>query len=183
MWPIEAPAQRPWRPEGNPVACCWCPSAGHPGWLTMKMAIQNWWLNPKCGRNRCLRHHQGRRKQANWTIASISDATMYSLRLYTAMAITACPVMSYAASLGPDEAASHIGENATVCGMVASATYAAQAMAAPTFWTSASHTRIKSSQRSSLEATERNLERQRFRCGKRKFASREKYFSSKRSQR
>ena len=41
--------------------------------------------------------------------------------------------MSYAASLGPDEAASHIGENATVCGMVASATYAAQAMAAPTF--------------------------------------------------
>ena len=58
---------------------------------------------------------------------------MYSLRLYTAMAITACPVMSYAASLGPDEAASHIGENATVCGMVASATYAAQAMAAPTF--------------------------------------------------
>ena len=96
----------------------------------MKMAIQNWWLYPKCGRSRC---YQGRRKQANRTIAPISDATMCSLRLFTVMVIIVCPVMSYAASLGPDEAASHIGENATVCGVVASATYAAQAMAAPTF--------------------------------------------------
>jgi hypothetical protein len=36
-------------------------------------------------------------------------------------------------SLNPEEAASHVGENATVCGLVASARYAAQATAAPTF--------------------------------------------------
>ena len=40
---------------------------------------------------------------------------------------------SYAASLTPDEAASHVGEIATVCGMIASTTYAAQAPMAPTF--------------------------------------------------
>jgi hypothetical protein len=37
-----------------------------------------------------------------------------------------------AASLSPEEAVRHVGENATVCGLVASATYAAQAPAAPT---------------------------------------------------
>ena len=38
-----------------------------------------------------------------------------------------------AAPLGPDEAARHVGENATVCGLVASATYASGLNAQPTF--------------------------------------------------
>ena len=38
-----------------------------------------------------------------------------------------------AASLGPDEAAAHVGETATVCGLVVSATYLPQAPQSPTF--------------------------------------------------
>jgi len=38
-----------------------------------------------------------------------------------------------AASISPADAASHIGENATVCGLVASAKYAANSRAQPTF--------------------------------------------------
>jgi hypothetical protein len=39
---------------------------------------------------------------------------------------------AHAASLSPEEAAQHIGENATVCGRVASATYADKSPGAPT---------------------------------------------------
>ena len=38
-----------------------------------------------------------------------------------------------AASISPADAASHIGENATVCGLVTSAKYAANSRAQPTF--------------------------------------------------
>jgi hypothetical protein len=41
--------------------------------------------------------------------------------------------IGHAASLTPNEAASHVGETATVCGVVVSTTYAAQAPMAPTF--------------------------------------------------
>jgi len=40
---------------------------------------------------------------------------------------------AHAASLSPEEAARHVGEDATVCGLVASTNYAAKAPAAPTF--------------------------------------------------
>jgi hypothetical protein len=49
------------------------------------------------------------------------------------MTLIGWPVAVYGASLNPEEAAQHVGENATVCGQVASATYAVKAMAAPTF--------------------------------------------------
>ena len=58
---------------------------------------------------------------------------MYSYKALTFTALIVWPVATYAALLNPEEAASHVGENATVCGVVASATFAAQAMAAPTF--------------------------------------------------
>lgn len=58
---------------------------------------------------------------------------MYSYAALTFTALIVWPVATYAALLNPEEAASHVGENATVCGVVASATFAAQAMAAPTF--------------------------------------------------
>jgi len=58
---------------------------------------------------------------------------MYSPQAFTLAVLIVWPAAAYAASLNPGEAASHVGENATVCGVVASATYAAQAMAAPTF--------------------------------------------------
>jgi hypothetical protein len=38
-----------------------------------------------------------------------------------------------AATLTPNEASQHVGENATVCGLVASATYAVQSRGQPTF--------------------------------------------------
>jgi hypothetical protein len=41
--------------------------------------------------------------------------------------------IGHAASLTPDEAASHVGETATLCGTIASTAYAAQAPMAPTF--------------------------------------------------
>jgi hypothetical protein len=43
------------------------------------------------------------------------------------------PFTSKAASLSPAEAADHIGETAEVCGVVSSATFAAEAPMAPTF--------------------------------------------------
>jgi hypothetical protein len=54
-------------------------------------------------------------------------------RLFISLALIVWPIVAHAASLRPEEAANHIGENATVCGVVASATYAAQAPMAPTF--------------------------------------------------
>ena len=58
---------------------------------------------------------------------------MYFSRALTFTALIVWPIAAYASALNPEEAATHIGENATVCGLVASATYAAQVMAAPTF--------------------------------------------------
>jgi hypothetical protein len=54
-------------------------------------------------------------------------------RVFAFAALIGCPIAAHAALLNPEEAGSHIGENATVCGVVASATYAAQAPMAPTF--------------------------------------------------
>src|SRR5260370_17594377 len=58
---------------------------------------------------------------------------MYSPKAFTFTALIVWPLAAYAAPLNPEEAASHVGESATVCGLVASATFASQAMAAPTF--------------------------------------------------
>lgn len=49
------------------------------------------------------------------------------------MALIICPIAGHAATLSPEDASSHVNKNATVCGLVASATYAAQAPTAPTF--------------------------------------------------
>jgi hypothetical protein len=65
--------------------------------------------------------------------APISGVAMHSLKLSIFMLLLVCPIAACAAPLNPEEAASHVGENATVCGLVASARYAAQATAAPTF--------------------------------------------------
>ena len=53
--------------------------------------------------------------------------------VFAFMALFADPIAGYAATLSPDEASSHVNEDATVCGPVASATYAARAPTAPTF--------------------------------------------------
>jgi hypothetical protein len=58
---------------------------------------------------------------------------MYFPKAFAFAALIVWPLAVDAAPLNPEEAASHVGENATVCGLVASATYAAKAMAAPTF--------------------------------------------------
>jgi hypothetical protein len=55
------------------------------------------------------------------------------LRIFTVVWLIGFPATGRAASLTPEEAASHVGETATVCGVVASTTYAAQAPMAPTF--------------------------------------------------
>ena len=43
------------------------------------------------------------------------------------------PVAAHAASLRPEEAVKHVGETATVCGLVVSTTYLPQAPQSPTF--------------------------------------------------
>jgi hypothetical protein len=61
------------------------------------------------------------------------EVAMYFPKAFAFAALIVWPLAVDAAPLSPEEAASHVGENATVCGLVASATYAAKAMAAPTF--------------------------------------------------
>ena len=53
--------------------------------------------------------------------------------LITSMALALWTVGARAATLAPEEAAKHVGENATICGLVASAKYAGQARGGPTF--------------------------------------------------
>jgi hypothetical protein len=62
-----------------------------------------------------------------------TNTAMRFLRLFTSTVLFVWPIAAHAAPLNPEEAGSHVGENATVCGVVASATYAAQAPMAPTF--------------------------------------------------
>jgi len=54
-------------------------------------------------------------------------------RFVFGFAILAWPVFAHAANLTAEEAAQHIGQTATVCGMVASAHYAARSRGRPTF--------------------------------------------------
>jgi hypothetical protein len=58
---------------------------------------------------------------------------MCSLRIFAFAAFIFQTPGNAASPLIPEEAAGHVGETATVCGMVASTTYAAKAPAAPTF--------------------------------------------------
>jgi hypothetical protein len=55
------------------------------------------------------------------------------LRFLTVVWLAARATIALAASLTPEEAASHVGETATICGLVASTTYLAEAPMAPTF--------------------------------------------------
>jgi micrococcal nuclease len=55
------------------------------------------------------------------------------LRLLTVMVLATRPTIGHAASLTPEEAAGHVGETATVCGLVVATTYLPQAPQAPTF--------------------------------------------------
>jgi hypothetical protein len=54
-------------------------------------------------------------------------------RLFIFVVFTMVPVAAHAASLSPEEAANHVGETATVCGPVVSASYLPQAPQSPTF--------------------------------------------------
>jgi hypothetical protein len=55
------------------------------------------------------------------------------LRFFTIMSLLSRSTIGHAAPLTPEEGANHIGESATVCGVVASAPYAPQSPMAPTF--------------------------------------------------
>jgi hypothetical protein len=58
---------------------------------------------------------------------------MRSRPIFILMVLISYPIVGHAATLSPEDASSHLNENATVCGLVASATYAVQAPTAPTF--------------------------------------------------
>ena len=59
---------------------------------------------------------------------------MNPLQVLIALAIFGLWVSStQAAPIGPEEAGSHVGESATVCGLVASAKFAANSRSQPTF--------------------------------------------------
>jgi hypothetical protein len=49
------------------------------------------------------------------------------------LGLVASTATALAVSLTPEDAASHVGESATVCGLVASATYASRSKGEPTF--------------------------------------------------
>ena len=53
--------------------------------------------------------------------------------LITSMALALWTVGARAAELAPEDAATHVGENVTICGLVVSAKYAGQARGGPTF--------------------------------------------------
>jgi hypothetical protein len=55
------------------------------------------------------------------------------LRFIAAVLLMGGSATGHAASLTPNEASSHVGETTTVCGVVASTTYAVRAPMAPTF--------------------------------------------------
>ena len=60
--------------------------------------------------------------------------TLLPLRLIAVTwGFTAGAVSAHQASLNPEEAASYVGTNATVCGLIASSNYAAESPAQPTF--------------------------------------------------
>jgi hypothetical protein len=65
--------------------------------------------------------------------ARISAAVARSHRAFGFAVLIGCSTAAHAALLSPEEAGSHIGEDVTVCGVVAPATYAANAPMAPTF--------------------------------------------------
>jgi DNA/RNA endonuclease YhcR with UshA esterase domain len=56
-----------------------------------------------------------------------------SIRMFSIAAVCLCPTLAFAAPLSPTEAASHVGETATICGTVAAAHYAESARGQPTF--------------------------------------------------
>jgi hypothetical protein len=58
---------------------------------------------------------------------------MCRLTAFAFTGLIVCPIAGHAAILSPEEASSPITESATVCGLVASAAYAALAPGAPTF--------------------------------------------------
>src|ERR1700722_14894911 len=68
------------------------------------------------------------RSPSQWAGASSARA-----RRLVLSACIAFPVVARAASLGPEEAADHVGETTTVCGLVASPSYLPQAPQSPTF--------------------------------------------------
>lgn len=53
--------------------------------------------------------------------------------MFTATALALWTLAAQAANVAPEDAAKHVGETATVCGTVASATYAEQSRGEPTF--------------------------------------------------
>jgi hypothetical protein len=57
----------------------------------------------------------------------------YLDRLFVLAVCNIFSVVAHATSLSPEEAVDHVGETATVCGLVASATYLPQAPQSPTF--------------------------------------------------
>jgi hypothetical protein len=65
--------------------------------------------------------------------ARVSAVVVRSHRAFGFAALIGLSIAAHAAFLTPQEARSHIGEDATVCGIVVSATYAANAPMAPTF--------------------------------------------------
>jgi hypothetical protein len=79
-------------------------------------------------------HENGCDRQMNSTSPSRRSRALSSrARLSTVAVYILFPVAAHAVSLSPEKAADHVGETATVCGLVVSATYLPQAPQAPTF--------------------------------------------------
>jgi hypothetical protein len=64
-------------------------------------------------------------RQSELAVRTILGRKMCTRSIFVLLVLISCPIAGHAATLSPDEASSHLNENATVCGLVASATYAA----------------------------------------------------------
>jgi hypothetical protein len=62
--------------------------------------------------------------RANRQSETIPRRQMCSRPIFILMVLISCPIAGHAATLNPEDASSHLNENAIVCGLFASATYA-----------------------------------------------------------
>jgi hypothetical protein len=84
---------------------------------------------------------------------------------------------AHAGTLSPEEAVRHVGENATVCGVVASTNYAARATSAPTFLDLGKPYPNQVFTAVTFGSDQRNSESRKLRSEQHKFALQERYFS------
>jgi hypothetical protein len=90
-----------------------------------------------------LRLGYGLGRTASLELRMISTRLLAPLTVFASWAV----LTTAAATLSPENAKAHVGETATVCGVVASTKYTAKSRHSPRSWTSGSRSRMRPSLR------------------------------------